>query len=86
MTNAMKKLFNRHEHNFRKTGNNLYCSCGEIKRMECDHKWKLHKEEGITRKVFGGDVKQVQQTLICKACGDIKFINTTCGQEEKNNS
>lgn len=68
-----------HKHDFQKEGNNIWCKCGKIKRLPCDHDWLIHSQScviGIFRN------RQTQQTLKCKKCGDWKSVNTTTGEIE----
>ena len=69
-------MFNLHKHNFVKDGNNLYCFCGKIKRLECDHEWIIHNIDQII--VWNN--WQERQILVCKKCGKFKNINTTTGE------
>jgi len=67
----------KHKHKFKRYGNNLYCNCGKFIRMECDHKWEVHTESRIY--VGINHVGQDVQTLICKKCGEIRYVNLTTG-------
>lgn len=65
-----------HKHKFQKDGLNLWCECGEIKKLDCPHKWKVHNTENITTPY---NREQKQQILICENCGKIKSVNLTTG-------
>jgi len=70
-----------HKHNFQKDGLILWCSCGKVKHLECDHSidgktaWKVHSEQNIE---YHGH-PQVEQILICQKCGEFKAVNTITG-------
>jgi len=64
-----------HKHNFKKDGNNLWCECGKVKRLECDHKWKLQSSNNII--IFKNN--QIQEIWVCKVCGKYKKINPISG-------
>ncbi len=72
-----------HKHKFIKDGLNLWCECGEVKKLDCPHKWKVHSQESIQRQLSPGCsrewVDQKQQILICEVCGKIKSVNLTTG-------
>lgn len=64
-----------HKHNFKKEGNNIWCECGKIKRLECDHDWDIHSEKKINS--LGNE--QILQILVCKKCGELKSVNIITG-------
>lgn len=77
----VKNMF--HKHKFIKDGLNLWCECGEVKKLDCSHKWKIHNTEKI---LTSKDCEQNQQILICENCGKIKSVNLITGvvQDEDN--
>lgn len=73
----MKK---KHEHNFRRSGMTLYCTCGMTQRIECAHKWKQEKFENIRIEKMGGELHQNEYTHVCTECGAVRHTNTTAGR------
>jgi len=66
-------------HSFVESGNNLYCKkCGKYVRMICDHEWKIHAKQDHIIKTT--NVIHSTQFLICKKCGQLKYINLTTGE------
>jgi len=50
-------LFHRHE--FQKDGRTLWCKCGKIEQLPCNHIWRVHKGEfTLTRKTSKGELNQ----------------------------
>ena len=68
-----------HKHKFNLRGNSLWCECGKIKELKCEHKWRVHSEQAITTIQKRS---QTQQILICENCGKIKAVNLTTGYIE----
>lgn len=74
-----------HKHKFKKEGLNIWCECGKVKYLKCNHKWKSHFRDRITT-VYGKN--QIVDNLICENCGEIIQVNLTNGEierEENNN-
>ena len=65
-----------HKHKFNLKGNTLWCECGKIKHLSCNHRWKTISNEII--EIFGKE--QRQRILVCVECGELKNVNTTTGQ------
>ncbi len=68
-----------HEHKFKRAGMTLYCSCGYTSKIDCAHRWELHKKEFVSIERMGGEVSQNQETHFCKVCGAVLALNTTSG-------
>ena len=73
-------MFKFHKHDFQEKGNNLWCKCGKIQKLECGHYWKVHHEETIT---VMGMYKHAVQTLICEKCGEIRYVDFTSGIQKQ---
>lgn len=65
-----------HQHNFIKDGIDLFCNCGQIKKLSCLHKWSEQSMQGI---LTAAGKKQVLQIVKCDNCGEFKSINQTTG-------
>ena len=65
-----------HKHKFKKECNCLWCECGKVKYIKCDHDWVVHSSHLIIN-MLGNE--QTQQILKCKKCGKLKSINLTTG-------
>ena len=67
-----------HKHQFQKDGNNLWCTCGKLKELNCNHNWKVHSSVEITNQNITKGF-QTQQILVCNDCGILKSVNITTG-------
>jgi len=83
------KIF--HKHKFQKDEKRgiLWCECGKIKilpKEKCNHKWEIQNSTEVIEinKLTNAKNQFTIQVLICKNCGDIKFLNLTKGEEIKN--
>lgn len=63
-----------HTHYFKAEGINLYCHCGQVKKMYCGHQWVQHSLQRVT--TYNGKV-QDQEIVKCSKCGEFKNINRT---------
>ena len=77
-------FFNKHHHEFERDGRRMWCKCGAVRILPCNHIWRIHDKQGIevTRPGGGDSGKQEVQTLICVNCGTIVHLNTITGQKE----
>lgn len=71
-----------HTHKFVQDVNNpntLFCECGQIKQIKCQHKWNTHAKQDITN---ASGRSQTVETWICEKCGINKYVNITTGHTE----
>ncbi len=66
-----------HKHKFKKEKNTLWCECGGIKKLPCDHLWEIHAETNI---ITYDSKLQILQILKCTNCGDLREVNLTTGE------
>lgn len=71
--NKFMRLFHKHE--FKKSGNTLWCKCGKIKNLPCHHVWKLQS----SNKILKDHLKQLEEVWVCTVCGEHKLINPITG-------
>lgn len=65
----------KHQHKFRKHGLNLYCGCGETRRLLCQHKWEKTSIRSFAS-VFNPKCQHNEIEIICKICGEIRHYRT----------
>ena len=70
-----------HKHNFKESTNKriLYCECGKIKEIPCNHKWEVKSTQQV--EIMRTNI-HIQEIWVCENCGEIKSINTTTGVVE----
>lgn len=79
-----------HKHKFQKDDRRgiLWCECGKIKTLpkeNCNHEWRFYAriEKTETNRHSGAKQDHTVDTLFCKNCGKIKFIDIVKGEEIK---
>ena len=72
-----------HKHNFAQDGRRLWCSCGKVIIMPCNHLWQLKK----TYPIYVGNEKVEQRIehYACVNCGDFKYFNIVTGEVKLEN-
>ena len=63
-----------HVHNFLREGLNIWCGCGEIKKLKCRHVWK----EMYSQQILANGISS-QTINSCSNCGILAAINITTG-------
>lgn len=67
-----------HKHKFEKDGRRLWCSCGKIITMPCNHLWQIRNTYSIY--VDRGTVHQLVDFYVCVNCGEFKYFNQATGE------
>ena len=66
-----------HKHNFTQDGRRLWCSCGKVITMPCNHLWQLKKTYTI---YVNRTSDQIIDFYMCVNCGDFKHFNQVTGE------